>query len=770
MTRQTRAIRQHLRDRNEQDDCRERYHLCDSKSKLFRTGAIVALAAVSVLILHSEDSRRAAAELYRQRKFAEAAVLLQQHLAREPQDSSSRLLLGLCYQLSGDLPRAESVFNESVRRRPDDAGARYSLARVLYLRGRLPAAEQQAAVALERGEAPARIHTLVGLIRVEQRQFDAALKEFRTAMDLAEGRFVEPFVEAGILLVKLNRAEEAVRVLDAALARVPESAEAARQKDRALQAVRVTAKRPAAGPGEAVRLRDVARPAGVTFVLENSATPEKHLIETMAGGVAIFDYDGDGLPDIFFTNGAALPAFDKSLPRYSNRMYRNLGGLRFQDATRHAGLAGRGYSMGTAAADFDNDGHVDLFVAGVRSNILYRNRGDGTFEDVTARAGVAKGEWSVAGAWVDYDRDGLLDLFVVNYLDWRPGKEPYCGDVAKNFRVYCHPRHFRGTANRLYRNTGGGAFEDVSNRSRIGMHVGKGMSAAIADADGDGFPDIFVTNDSVPNFLFQNSAGGKFEEVAVEFGVALTEDGKAVSGMGTDFRDYDNDGLPDIILTALAGETFPLFRNEGNGRFRDVTWASHLGRASSPWSGWSAGLVDLNNDGWKDLFSANSHVTDNIEVFSHDEYRQQNTIFASAGGSFHETVRVGTRRAHRGAAFGDLDIDGRLDIVVTALGEAAELWHNITPATANWLAVKLEGTQSNRDGIGAVVRAGEQTNVNTSAVGYASSSHGPVHFGLGHQKSVDLEVVWPSGCLQVVKAVTANQIVRVVEPAVGCAK
>jgi hypothetical protein len=382
--------------------------------------------------------------------------------------------------------------------------------------------------------------------------------------------------------------------------------------------------------------------------------------------------------------------------------------------------------------------------------------------------GIASGEWSVAGAWFDYDRDGLLDLFIVNYLDWDLQKEPFCGDEAKGFRVYCHPRNFRGTANRLYRNTGEGRFEDVSTSSGIGAHVGKGMSAAVADSNGDGFPDIFVTNDAVPNYLFRNLGDGTFEEVAVASGVAMTDDGKAVSGMGADFRDYDNDGLPDVVLTALAGETFPLFRNEGNGRFRDVVWPSGLGRASSRWSGWSVGLIDFNNDGWKDLFTANSHVTDNIEAFSHDEYRQQNTLFLNAGGTFQEATTVGTRRAHRGAAFADLDLDGRVDVVVSVLAQPAEVWHNVTAATAKWIAVKLVGTRSNRDGIGARVRVAGQTNGMTTAVGYASSSRGPVHFGVGGLETVDVEILWPSTCLQVLRRVAVNQHLRVVEPAGDC--
>src|SRR6266851_8410736 len=316
--------------------------------------------------------------------------------------------------------------------------------------------------------------------------------------------------------------------------------------------------RPAA-PLAPIQFRNVATSAGVDFLLENSPTAEKHLIETMPGGIAVFDYDGDGLPDIFFTNGASVPSLEKNAPKFSNRLFRNLGGMKFKDVTLEAGLAGVGYSIGAAAADYDNDGHVDLFVAGVRSNHLYRNLGDGKFEDVTAKAGIKSDVWSITGGWFDYDNDGLLDLFVVNYLKWSPENPPYCGDPIHKVRAYCHPRFFDGLPNTLYHNRGDGTFEDVSEKSGIASQVGKGMSVAFADYDGDGLTDAYVTNDKLPNFLFHNLGNGKFAEVALETGAALPDSGRNISGMGVDFRDYDNDGLPDVVFTALAGETFTLF-------------------------------------------------------------------------------------------------------------------------------------------------------------------------------------------------------------------
>jgi len=520
-----------------------------------------------------------------------------------------------------------------------------------------------------------------------------------------------------------------------------------------------------------IRFRNVVRTAGIDFVLENNPTPQKHAIETMPGGVAAFDYDGDGLTDIYVTNGAAIPSMEKESSRFYNRLYRNDGGMKFTDVTDQASVRGAGYSMGVAAADYDNDGHVDIFVAGVNRNILYRNTGKGRFEDVTARAGIQSPVWSVAAGWFDYDNDGWLDLFVVNYARWSPAYDRFCGDQQRNIRVYCHPKYFEGLPNTLYHNRGNGTFEDVSEKAGILKHVSRGMSVAFADYDQDGYMDAFVTNDKLPNFLFHNRGNGTFQETALSAGAALLEHGKPVSSMGVDFRDYDNDGLPDISVTALAGETFPLFHNDGKGFFTDVTFASGLSLASSPRSGWSNGLFDFNNDGWKDLFSANSHVNDRIELFEATEYKQPNSIFANAGdGTFRDVSReVGEgfemARAHRGSAFADFNNDGRMDVVVTALGEPLELWENASSKENHWLLIKLIGTRSNRDGIGTRIRIGSQSNSMTTSVGYASSSHHGVHFGLGKADSVDkIEIFWPSGKVQVLRGVAANQVLQVREP------
>jgi hypothetical protein len=521
-----------------------------------------------------------------------------------------------------------------------------------------------------------------------------------------------------------------------------------------------------------IRFRNVAHNAGLDFVLENDPTPEKQLIETMPGGIAVFDYDGDGLPDIFFTNGADVASLNKSEPKYRNRLYRNVGGMKFKDLTGDAGLAGSGYSIGASAADYDNDGHVDLFVAGVRSNHLYRNAGNGRFEDVTAKSGIRSDVWSITGGWLDYDNDGLLDLFVVNYLKWSPENAPFCGDPVGKIRAYCHPRFFDGLPNTLYRNRGDGTFEDVSAKAGIASQTGKGMSVAFADYDGDGFADLFVTNDKLPNSLFHNLGNGKFAEVALEAGAALPDDGRNISGMGADFRDYDNDGRPDILCTALAGETFPLFRNHGKGEFRDSTDRSNLRALTYRRSGWGIGLFDLNNDGWKDLFTANSHVNDTVEQFETAKYKLANSVFANAGdGTFRDASSESgsdfqQARAHRGAVFADFNRDGKIDVVVTALGEPAELWENVSPDENAWLVVRLTGTRSNRDAIGARIRIGQQSNQMTTNVGYASSSHSGVHFGLGKLKQVDrVEIRWPSGVEQILTNAGVNQVLEVSEPA-----
>jgi len=497
----------------------------------------------------------------------------------------------------------------------------------------------------------------------------------------------------------------------------------------------------------------------------------------MAGGVAVFDYNNDGNLDIFFTNGADITTLKKTTPKYWNRLFRNNGDGTFTDVTEKAGLAGTGYDTGVAIGDYDNDGYEDIFVAGVYRNTLYHNNGDGTFTDVTEKAGLARLDkqygplWSVGAAWVDVNNDGMLDLFVVNYLSWDRSNEPACKVDGRP--DYCHPKFFKGLPDQLFLNNGNGTFTDVSEQSGIRAHVGKGMGAAIGDFYGTGRPDIFVTNDKLFNFLFRNKGNMHFEEAGFEAGVALPEHGNLISGMGADSQDLNNDGFPDIAFTALVNETFPVFQDNGKGDFTEVTARSGMTTLSNPMSGYSLNIDDFDNDGWKDIFVARGDVQ-SPAMATLVQIDQPNTVFRNLPGgrwaALTEEAGFGAQppRRHRGAAVGDFNHDGKLDIVVSALSSPAEIWMNDSPNQNHWLELALRGTKSNRDGIGARIKlvAGGQTQFSykTTASGYASSSAGPVHFGLGAAKIVDqIEIRWPSGTVQVLKNIAPDQVLPVTE-------
>ena len=528
----------------------------------------------------------------------------------------------------------------------------------------------------------------------------------------------------------------------------------------------------------AIDFENVIKASKINFTLRNSVSPQRYSIETMTGGVALFDYNNDGLLDIFFTNGAAIPSLEKNDPKYYNHLFRNNGDGTFTDVTESAGLKGIGYSMGVAAGDYDNDGFVDLYVTGVNCNQLFHNNGDGTFTDVTEKAGVSGRipgfgkPWAVTAGWVDYDNDGRLDLFVVNYLDYNLKTAALCKD--RGYPAYCSPNGFQGTPNILYHNNGDGTFTDVSAQSHIAQYVGKGMGTAFADYDGDGFTDIFVSNDTFQNFLLHNNGDGTFTDVALEAGVAFTENGKTVAGMGADFRDLDNDGKPDIFHTAMFGDTFPLYRNLGGGQFEDATGRAGLTALTSRFTAWGTGAFDFDNDGRKDLFAATSDILDNADAVMHRPFALPNLLLRNKGNLTFEDVSakagagLSMPAAHRGAAFGDFNNDGKIDIVVTVLNGPPELLMNRARNQNHWIILKLVGVKSNRDGLGTRVKVstshGDQYNEATTAVGYNSSSDKRVHFGVGGAAVIDkIELAWPSGVKQTLTNVKADQVLTVTE-------
>jgi enediyne biosynthesis protein E4 len=525
-------------------------------------------------------------------------------------------------------------------------------------------------------------------------------------------------------------------------------------------------------PALAAPVLEVRPQPGLDFTLQNSPTPQKYLIETMPGGVALLDYNNDGLLDIFLVNGGHVispmltpESFDRNNPLYWNRLYRQNKDGSFTDVTKEAGLANAGdgnYGMGVAVGDFDNDGYPDIYVTNYGKNTLYHNNGNGTFTDVTEKAGVAAGGWSESAGFFDYDNDGKLDLFVTRYMEWDTKRSKSCGG---EWHTYCPPEEFPATTSILYHNRGDGTFEDVSQRSGIAAKKGRGLGVAFADYDDDGFTDIFVANDGMQQFLFHNNGDGTFTEVGMNAGTALSEDGRRLSGMGVVFQDYDNDGRPDIIVTELPREIYGVYHNEGKGVFSYQSLQTGLGVLSSGSSGWGVGLEDFDNDGWKDLFVAQGHVLDNVEAIDPSLHYQELPLLAMNHQGRFERIDPGISSpvVGRGAAFGDLNNDGWQDVVMTVLGGRPQVFLN-HGGKQHWLVIKLRGTRSNRDGLGARVCVNGQTRFATTSGSYLSASDKRLHFGLGAADTAKVEVDWPSGTRQTLNDVHADQFLDVVEP------
>lgn len=525
---------------------------------------------------------------------------------------------------------------------------------------------------------------------------------------------------------------------------------------------------------------DVTSASNINFEYVASHTSRKYLLETMGSGVALFDYDNDGRLDIYAVNAAPLSdptpkgtIPQKTGPKYWNRLYHQKPDGTFEDVTEKAGLQGAGYGMGVAVGDYDNDGFEDLYVTAYGGNRLYHNNGNGTFSDVTVQAGVAGNGWSTSAAWVDLDGDGLLDLVVLRYLEW-DFDDIYCGEHREGYRSYCHPDSFHAIVPLVYHNDGKGHFTEIAQKSGLAA-AGKGLGIAFADYDRDGRVDLFVANDSMPEFLFHNKGNGVFEEVALQSGVAVDSEGHSYAGMGVDFADYNNDGLPDLVVTDLASQIYALYRNNGDGTFNYESYPSGIGLMTMKHSGWGVRFLDFDNDGWKDLLIAQGHDLDTIQLTFPDlRYKEPMLLARNTGKGFIDvSAQAGEvfQKAWvgRGLAIGDIDNDGRLDAVVTTNDGTLHVLHNATQNQNHWLTLELVGHRSNRDAIGAEVKMvsakGAQWATVTTAGSYLSSSDKRVHFGLGSETIArTIEIRWPSGIRQTLKDIHADQILQVQEP------
>jgi len=525
-----------------------------------------------------------------------------------------------------------------------------------------------------------------------------------------------------------------------------------------------------------VRFTDIRQAAGITFKQDATATEQKYYLETMGTGVGWIDYDQDGLPDLYFVQSAATDIYKPSQPLHSV-LYHNNGDGTFTDVTEKAGVGAEGhYGQGVAVGDYDNDGYPDLYVTGYGRAILYHNNGDGTFTDVTEKAGVAdKGGWSTSAGWFDYDKDGYLDLVVLNYIEWTPQNNIWCGERRAGFRAYCHPDNYRGQHIKLYHNNHDGTFTDVSEKSGIGIPEAKGMGLVLADFNNDGWTDIAVANDTWPNFLFINNHDGTFKDISFSSGIAASEDGRYEAGMGIDAADVDGDGWLDLYVTHLDMELNRLYQNNHDETFDDATYSSDIGNKVISMSGVTVKFLDYDNDGWTDICQANGSMLDNVNLYhSAVTYKEPKLMFRNLGhGKFEkvsELLGPDFMRpvAGRGLATADFDNDGDLDLAINVRGDFPQLLRNDGGNANHWLEVLLIGTKSNRDGIGASLKLTSEgfTEVKQSqgGMGYMSASDPRIHFGLGQRQTIEsLEITWPSGRMDRLPNVPINQIIAVKE-------
>jgi hypothetical protein len=512
---------------------------------------------------------------------------------------------------------------------------------------------------------------------------------------------------------------------------------------------------------EGIKFREVSKAWGIDFRHHHGGSGQRYMVETMVGGVVMFDFDGDGDEDLFFVDGGILPGYTGEPPR--SRLFRNDGG-RFTDWTARSGIKVTGYGVGGTAGDVDNDGDLDLFVTGLDADQLFRNNGDGTFTDVTARAGVSDPLWSSSAAFADVDNDGDLDLYVTNYVDFTVKNHKLCGDLKRKLQGYCHPDEYNPLPDHFYRNRGDGTFEDATQAAGLGGAVGPGLGVVFGDLDNDGWQDIYVANDNKPNFLFRNKGNGTFEDISLLSGTSVGENGQSEAGMGVDMGDYDGDGLLDIVVTNFELETNGLYRNLGGGAFVDSRSPAGIAEPSLLFLAFGIAFADFDQDGDLDLVIANGHINDNAAEFhAGSQYRQRNQVFENLGnGKFREDKATGMDvvRASRGLACGDLDGDGDLDVAVVDMNEPCEVYEN-TGASGNWLLVDFAAPSGNRFGIGArlELEAGGKRQIRDvrTASSYLSQNALSVHFGLGKSGKVDRLTVRRPGKVQVFVGLPANR-------------